>query len=1049
MRQLAVYILILLAVLPTTTMALDESSKTEHFFPLIADGAGFQSRLFVTNVSDSANRCALTLQGPGLDASVFQTNGAVAPDGTGAMIELGEAGTSVIMTSVGEDALAFGYMKLECTEPSTARMLLSLKGGAMLLSLATLESADSGTSFQFPVLPRVGRLAMVFSNDDDIEAVCAAELEDEVGAGMGGGNFTVSMQSTVLWFLDELIPNPGDFEAGKVRVSCGRDVAAVALPLNGSVFTALSATKLDRGEAAKSAHVLPLIQDGGGFRSQLLLTNLAVTGNRCSVDLRGGDVDANRFAIPAGATATSSSIALEFAANGDQASLPSTGEQALAYGYAAVECDGPVDARNLLTVDTEGNVAGLAAVPGAQSAAEMRFPFVPELGDLVLVLNNDSDMDASCDVRLNEGGETVFGTESTMLPSRSTTVQFLNDLFAVPGDFRAGEVAIACNGDVAAVSLPFNDAIFAALSPAIFQPAAPVVIAQYLEEGSGSWNQNFSQGRAINPLRFPATSGGEGELTYSLSPSVPGLTFDAATRQLAGSPLTAGIWEMTYTVSDSNGYSNAVEFLIVVRTVSNAFVQRYGNLEPRAWWMESEPYSCEQTIKQISPWTDAGLPDPGGSDPLSLIRYFGNGSYLRYGHMGFNGCTSLIKYPDGFYLDPPADPTYYSLGDLEIRVDIARVPPDASGWFEDDGVRIDMSMAEAVELFNTYVAAYFRRISQGAWRITFLAGNEFVVEGDGSPGAAEDQQTALVGACQDGCPYGAPGGLNRILLSDVAADSSGQAYNGWARFGLASLLAEDMELIVHEIGHGWMAWPHSYHEALMSGFADAEPDLPNPYGNYYDMMSALGPTRILGWDYEMPATLAINRYSAGWIRPEDVALHLENDATYTLARPFDTGYQFLVINSGRRHAFTTLEVLEERSSRFKLKNQDTYDPNVPGQRRVRRYDGVLVSRYDQTAGTGTSARFGPALYRKANPQLPYDLYWGRDDYSLIADGESRDIGGGVSVRVSKNPDGSFDVTVSGGNVARFETWCEKIWFSSNEFDSGCFLDRAVAPQSRQ
>ncbi|MCY3776535.1 MAG: hypothetical protein OXH11_11180, partial [Candidatus Aminicenantes bacterium] len=196
----------------------------------------------------------------------------------------------------------------------------------------------------------------------------------------------------------------------------------------------------------------------------------------------------------------------------------------------------------------------------------------------------------------------------------------------------------------------------------------------------------------------------------------------------------------------------------------------WNDLKPEPWWRESAPYTCRQEEKQTSPWLSAGLIDLGGSDSLSLIRYFGNGSYLRYGHMGFHGCTPLNKYPDSFHLDPPADPTYYSLGDLDIWVDVARVPSDASGWVDDDGSRVDMSMARAVELLNQYVAPYFRRISQDNLRITFHEGNDFDVEGDGEPGDAETQQFKLAGACMDGCEYGAPGGLNRILLNDVASD---------------------------------------------------------------------------------------------------------------------------------------------------------------------------------------------------------------------------------------------------------------------------------------
>ena len=213
-------------------------------------------------------------------------------------------------------------------------------------------------------------------------------------------------------------------------------------------------------------------------------------------------------------------------------------------------------------------------------------------------------------------------------------------------------------------------------------------------------------------------------------------------------------------------------------------------------------------------------------------------------------------------------------------------------------------------------------------------------------------------------------------------------------------------------------------------------------------MSALDLLPIAGWDSNIPSTLAINRYSAGWIRPEDVELHLEDSATYTLSKPFGSGYQFLVIHSGRRYAFTTLEVLEERSSRYKITRADNYDSSAPGRKRRRRYDGVLVSRYDQSSGTGIDARLGPALYKKNNPDFLADVGWGHDDYSVIPDGGTRDIGGGVSVEVTGNPDGSYEVTVSGGKVAEFQKWCVPIWFVSSQqledrYDTGCLLSEPL------
>ena len=359
--------------------------------------------------------------------------------------------------------------------------------------------------------------------------------------------------------------------------------------------------------------------------------------------------------------------------------------------------------------------------------------------------------------------------------------------------------------------------------------------------------------------------------------SGPGVSLadpEAAATEFMVPAYASGEAELVFrlTVTDDRGASASDEVTVTVSPPppppeeADPF-DRWNDLDPQTWWRESAPYSCRQEDKATSPWLEAGLIDPGGSDPLSLIRYYGNGSYLRYGHMGFYGCTPLEKYDDSYHLDPPADPTYYSLGNLDIHVDIARVPADATGWLQDDGFRVDFSMVEAVALLNTYVATYFRRVSQDRLRMAFRAGNEFDVPDDGSPTAAEDQRNRLVWACLEGCMFGAPGGLNRILLSDVAADTAGSAYNGSANFGLASFRDANMYTIVHEIGHGWMAWPHSFAELPWRPYAGRDLDRPNPYSNVYDIMSSLDVNPILGWGYDLPSTLAINRYAAGWIDP--------------------------------------------------------------------------------------------------------------------------------------------------------------------------------------
>ena len=77
-------------------------------------------------------------------------------------------------------------------------------------------------------------------------------------------------------------------------------------------------------------------------------------------------------------------------------------------------------------------------------------------------------------------------------------------------------------------------------------------------------NRTYTVGTAINALTLPAASGGDGTLTFSLSPNVPGLTFNATTRQLTGTPSTAGTYAMTYTVTDEDGDSDTLSFTITV-----------------------------------------------------------------------------------------------------------------------------------------------------------------------------------------------------------------------------------------------------------------------------------------------------------------------------------------------------------------------------------------------------------------------------------------------------------------------------------------------------
>ena len=81
-------------------------------------------------------------------------------------------------------------------------------------------------------------------------------------------------------------------------------------------------------------------------------------------------------------------------------------------------------------------------------------------------------------------------------------------------------------------------------------------------------NRTYEVGTAIGTLVLAAASGGSGELTYSLSPSVPGLSFSPSTRSLTGTPTAAGKYRMTYTVTDAGGDSDTLSFVLTVTSLS-------------------------------------------------------------------------------------------------------------------------------------------------------------------------------------------------------------------------------------------------------------------------------------------------------------------------------------------------------------------------------------------------------------------------------------------------------------------------------------------------
>ena len=94
-------------------------------------------------------------------------------------------------------------------------------------------------------------------------------------------------------------------------------------------------------------------------------------------------------------------------------------------------------------------------------------------------------------------------------------------------------------------------------------------------------------------VTLPEAMGGEEGLVYSLTPELPGLTFDAATKVLSGTPTTPDTYNMTYTATDSatGGTMESVTFEIVVnpRPLTNRERILGTWQKTHEWWDDDAP----------------------------------------------------------------------------------------------------------------------------------------------------------------------------------------------------------------------------------------------------------------------------------------------------------------------------------------------------------------------------------------------------------------------------------------------------------------------------
>ena len=285
----------------------DEADGQLHLLPFVVDGEGIQSRLLVTNVSESSSQCSLDLAGPDLDTARFEDHFLVSTEGARPTFELEEDGGNLTWTSKGERSLTYGYASLDCAEPVTAQVLYSSRVAGEFVSMTSMPGARKADRFQFTLIPQVGSLVFVFANDLDLDASCRLELESPYGTVLGQTSISVPAMTSDFETADELFRIPEDYTAGAVRVICNRELAATGFLLSGGKFSTLppvvfakplisisgGAAVIEGGDA-----VFTITANASSFEDLTLSLTVSVSGNHVDSSGLGG----KRVILPAGRT---------------------------------------------------------------------------------------------------------------------------------------------------------------------------------------------------------------------------------------------------------------------------------------------------------------------------------------------------------------------------------------------------------------------------------------------------------------------------------------------------------------------------------------------------------------------------------------------------------------------------------------------------------------------------------------------------------------------------------------------------------------------------
>jgi hypothetical protein len=229
------------------------------------------------------------------------------------------------------------------------------------------------------------------------------------------------------------------------------------------------------------------------------------------------------------------------------------------------------------------------------------------------------------------------------------------------------------------------------------------------------------------------------------------------------------------------------------------------------------------------------------------------------------------------------------------------------------GAGIGVTPSGAADFLTAVVSPHYDWLSEGAYAMVFVPAGS-VAGSDpqgcldavaGSPQPATVNGAIVIADAQLGFGFGGPGltcpgpcgaGIPRVF----PANSRVVFMGGESVVGVPPWPAPVASLVSHEIGHG-IAWPHSYTGQTLADGRIWE------YDNPIDLMSGNSGADLFTTVTDSYATLAFNRYAAGWIDPGDVAIHTGGTTELVLTAAGSDGTEMVAIPLGEQGHLVSLD----------------------------------------------------------------------------------------------------------------------------------------------